>query len=299
MSEHATRLPQTDMVTRLETDPRPAWLWPAEGGDAVWSNASAALLGARIRPTGLERAQAVTPIKGQIARIVRLGLMGRPTRSRMQFIAGRKPLSATCHCTPIRDENDQTFLLVVGVEPIAPDVLAAANATAEPHDAPATPVPAPDLDTAPSAEEAREPVVNVAPDAPTESDADAASADAPEDVAPILDTPVRKLTALSDLVDKLAGHEHLFAPLDDTDDAPLEPTADPVPGRDFATIAYDQDVEAQADANGSDWDGEDPLAHEEAAFVADHSADQGTGRAGLWQVTGRGLIRPLSSRSGV
>ena len=246
-----TSAEQAQTVTRLEDDPRPAWLWPVDGTQPVWTNRAAGLFGARIKGGEIKTQEPAVPIKGQIARIVRLGLTGRPTLSRMQFLAGRKPLSATCHCTPLRLGDDGLYLLVVGVDPISDEVLAAAGQQPD-GIAPAEP------EALPVANEQTE-------DGPEEDDSES--------------------EGLAVLVDRLAGHEHLFEPLDADDDAPF---AGAVPSRDFADIAFDENVEAVSGEGQSDW-GMDDLANEEEAFTADGNDDEAPVRAGLWQVTGRGL----------
>lgn len=249
-----TSAEQAQTVTRLDDDPRPAWLWPADGVQPVWTNRAAELFGARIKGDELKRLAPAMPVKGQIARILRLGLMGRPTLSRMQFLAGRKPLSATCHCTPLRLGDDKLYLLVVGVDAIPDDVLAAAGpAVGQPEES-----------------------------APVEPEATPVAMEETDDVAARDEVESEGLAAL---VDKLAGHEHLFDPLDAEDDAPF---AGIVPSRDFAEIAFDESVNDSSGQDRSDWEMDD-LAHEEAAFAADGNDDDTPARAGLWQVTGRGL----------
>jgi PAS domain-containing protein len=256
---------QAQTVTRYDDDPRPAWLWPADGAQPVWANRAARLFGAKVKGDEIKIQEPAVPVKGQIARIVRLGLMGRPTLSRMQFLAGRKPLSATCHCTPLRLGDDRLYLLVVGVDPIGEDVLAAAGTRAEQSEE-ATPAE-PEIESA-------------APEAPLDEVTDADQ----HDVAIASDTDEAEIEGLAALVDKLASHEHLFDPLDAEDDAPFSGA---VPGRDFSEIAFEK--EASEGEDRSDWDDNDPLAEEEAAFAADGSNEEGPARAGLWQITGRGL----------
>ena len=246
MTLDRTSAEQAQILERLEDDPRPAWLWPSEGEKPVWTNRAAGLFGARIKHGELKTLEPAVPVKGQIARILRLGLIGQSTLSRMHFMAGRKPLSATTRCTTMRLEDENLYLLVVGVDPIDTDIIAVAPA--------------------------REPAVQEA-DSAQEGEEN-------RDEAPTFE-------GLSALVDKLAQHDHLFDPLDAEDDAPL-----PVPGRDYATIAYDEEVEASNEAGQSDWGNEDPVAQEEAAFAADGHNDRAPERAGLWQVTGRGLTIP-------
>src|SRR5690606_26381419 len=122
-----TSAEQAQTVTRLEDDPRPAWLWPAEGQKPAWANRAAGLFGAKVKTSGLKRVEPAVPVKGQVSRVLRLGLMGQATLSRVQFLAGRKPLSATCRCTPLQLADGGLYLLMVGVDPIADSVLDAAG----------------------------------------------------------------------------------------------------------------------------------------------------------------------------
>ncbi|WMT91445.1 HAMP domain-containing sensor histidine kinase [Pelagibacterium sp. H642] len=254
MTLDRTSAEQAQILERLENDPHPAWLWPAEGERPAWTNRAAGLFGARMADGEVKRREPAVPVKGQIARILRLGLVGQPTLSRMHFLAGRKPLSATCRCTVMRLDDDAPYLLMVGVDPIAAEIFDAARENE------------PTVETTES--------VSVAPAA----DEDGSG----QDAAPTLE-------GLSALVDKLAQHQTLFEPLEADDD---ESFPGPVPGRDYAAIAYDAEVEANTSAGQSDWGNDDPLAQEEAAFAADGQQDRGAERAGLWQVTGRGLVLP-------
>ena len=56
---------------------------------------------AKIKKSGLKLAPEAVPIKGQVARLIRLGPPGRSSLSRVQFLAGDKPVAATCSCTPL------------------------------------------------------------------------------------------------------------------------------------------------------------------------------------------------------
>ncbi|RDE07995.1 sensor histidine kinase [Pelagibacterium lacus] len=244
MSEDRTNLPQMAPLARLADDPRPAWVWPGDGRPAIWHNRAAELFGARLTPEGLETVRDLKPVRGQASRILRMGLVGRTMRSRLQFIAGRKPLSATCECTPIALPEGEVHLLVVAVEPIAEEILAAAPPAAPAPDGVAEPAEAPEE-----------------PDAPPQT--------------------------LAGLVDRLGRHEALFEAVAEEDETPPAPPND-IPGRDYAAIAYDATLEADAE-RGSDWGEEDPTRIEEQAFAADSAADTGPTR--LWQVTGRGLAR--------
>ncbi|RYE09435.1 MAG: HAMP domain-containing histidine kinase [Hyphomicrobiales bacterium] len=98
-------------------DPRPAWLWSQDGGTLLWRNAAARLFAGKIKKHGPKLADAV-PIKGQVARLIRLGSVGRSSLSRVQFIAGEKPVSTTCSCTPLPLPDGTAALLLVGVDPI-------------------------------------------------------------------------------------------------------------------------------------------------------------------------------------
>lgn len=99
-------------------DPRPAWLWTADGGTLVWRNGAAGLFGGKLKKYGIKRAPDPSPLRGQIARLIRLGAPNRASLSRMQFLLGEKPISATCSCTPLTLADGQPGLLVVAVDPI-------------------------------------------------------------------------------------------------------------------------------------------------------------------------------------
>lgn len=105
------------------TDPRPAWLWSADGQRLLWRNRAARFCGARLRKTGVRMPPSVVPIKGQVARLIRLGSLGRPSLSRIQFLAGEKPVSITCTITPLLMDSENSALLVVAVDPIDAQVL--------------------------------------------------------------------------------------------------------------------------------------------------------------------------------
>lgn len=127
MNADWTTSPNARRVLQHAQDARPAWLWSREGDRLIWSNAAADLFLAKIKKSGLKLAAPAVPIKGQVARIVRLGSEGRTSLARIQFSAGDKPGSATCATTPLSWENGEACLLIVAVDPIAPDVLAAAE----------------------------------------------------------------------------------------------------------------------------------------------------------------------------
>lgn len=104
-------------VFSLTLDQRPAWLWSGDGERVVWRNVAAVLFRARVGPEGLKPAPLPVPIKGQIAHRIRLGSMGRASLSRVRFLAGRKPVSATCLCTPL-ELGGEAHLLVADTEAI-------------------------------------------------------------------------------------------------------------------------------------------------------------------------------------
>ncbi len=127
MDDRWNTLPDARRVQQHEDDSRPAWLWSQDGRNLIWSNPAADLFLAKVKKYGLKRPAPAVPIKGQVARIIRLGSIGRTSLARIQFLAGEKPASATCATTPLRWDNNEPVLLIVGVDPIAPEVLEAAS----------------------------------------------------------------------------------------------------------------------------------------------------------------------------
>ncbi|GEM_PF-524261 len=134
MDDRWNTLPDARRVQQHEDDSRPAWLWSQDGRRLIWSNPAADLFLAKVKKHGLKRPAPAVPIKGQIARIIRLGSTGRTSLARIQFLAGDKPASATCATTPLRWDNNEPVLLIVGVDPIAQEVIAAARADTEAAD---------------------------------------------------------------------------------------------------------------------------------------------------------------------
>ncbi|KFC68388.1 Two-component hybrid sensor and regulator [Devosia sp. LC5] len=120
--------PSARRVLQHADDARPAWLWSREGDQLIWQNAAAGLFLAKIKKHGLKRAPLAAPIKGQVARNIRLGSTGRTSLARVQFLAGDKPASSTCATTPLIWQDGQPVLLIVGVDPIAAEILAAGAA---------------------------------------------------------------------------------------------------------------------------------------------------------------------------
>lgn len=103
-------------------DARPGWLFAADG-TLTWRNRAAAYFLAKVKKHGVKPAPPAEPIKGQIARVLRLGTEGRTSLSRIHFMAGDKPASVTCACTPLTWEDGRQALLIVGVDAIDADVL--------------------------------------------------------------------------------------------------------------------------------------------------------------------------------
>ncbi len=257
MNETWTTLPNAPDVLRHADDARPAWLWSADGQRLIWSNAASGLLLAKIKKHGLKRADPASPIKGQVSRIIRLGIPGRSSLARIQFLAGERPLSLTCTTTPLSWENGETALLIVAVDAIASDILAAAgNVLAEVKDAEASeqrPETASETEAQPAAsdhdesyqhelkswqdadaetvyqpmpqEEALDPEQDEphvwAADLDSGSEEDSDDTNEPETQPEVLtERPQDNMGRLSALVDKLAADDALFAPLSEADDHP-------------------------------------------------------------------------------
>lgn len=251
MDDRWNSLPQARRVLQHADDARPAWLWSQDGQTLLWSNAASGLFGAKIKKHGIKREGAAIPIKGQVARIIRLGSDGRTSLARIQFNAGEKPVSATCATTPLTCENDQPALLIVAVDPIAADILATLHETKPDHPV-VTATPAVDEAAAHEAAESvpaddtyqneleswRAADAETAYDAaeiPSEPVTSSVQTDEPEQwVEALGDTPLEKtdvsedqtvarapldgLRRLSALVDRLADDEDLYTPLGEEDD---------------------------------------------------------------------------------
>ena len=128
MNAEWTTSPNARRVLQHAQDARPAWLWSQDGQRLIWSNPAAALFLAKLKKSGLKLAPLAVPLKGQVARTIRLGSPGRTSLARIQFLAGEKPASATCATTPLALEGDGTWLLIVSVDPIDADIVAASGA---------------------------------------------------------------------------------------------------------------------------------------------------------------------------
>ncbi|MFC3705526.1 sensor histidine kinase [Devosia honganensis] len=259
MDERWNTLPNARRVLRHEDDPRPAWLWSQDGQRLIWSNEAAGLFLARIKKHGLKRAAPAVPIKGQVARIVRLGSAGRTSLARIRFLAGEKPVSATCATTPLAWENGEPALLIVGVDPVDEAIFAAARQQASRQTEAETAA-----DEAPQAGQWQVPLAP--PDNAyarelrdwQESDAETAYEPPVEPVEPEPDAPSRRL---SDLVDRLAADEALYAPLTEKDDlAPSGPVEieNPAPllyritGSGFSPLAAAPETVAAAEPAAAD-----------------------------------------------
>ncbi|UYN99472.1 MAG: hypothetical protein KIT02_16435 [Devosia sp.] len=127
MNELWSTLPNAPRVLQHADDARPAWLWSQDGQRLIWQNDAAGLFMAKNKKHGLKLAPPAIPIKGQVARIIRLGSSGRSSLARIQFLAGEKPVSATCATTPLKWSGDEPVLLIVGVDAIGEDILLVAR----------------------------------------------------------------------------------------------------------------------------------------------------------------------------
>ena len=102
---------------------RPAWVWDSESERRIWRNRAAiAYEAARRRQPG----DTLAPVPRQIPRTVRMGMPYVPSLSHLQFAIGRKPVSATCTCTPVFLQGNEVALLVVMQTPLNEDELAEA-----------------------------------------------------------------------------------------------------------------------------------------------------------------------------
>ncbi|QEE19503.1 HAMP domain-containing histidine kinase [Youhaiella tibetensis] len=110
--------PTARRVLEHWADARPAWLWSGDGAELLWRNGAARLFLAKIKKSGPKLLASPVPIKGQVPRLIRLGTTGRSSLSRIQFLAGDKPISATCAVTPLQLADGSNGLLIVAVDPI-------------------------------------------------------------------------------------------------------------------------------------------------------------------------------------
>ena len=103
-------------------DQRPAWLWSGDGSTLLWRNNAARLFNAKPKRDRIKLSPEVVPIRGQVARLIRLGSLGRSSLSRVQFLAGDEPTATTCSCTPLAMPNGDAALLIVGIDPIPGEI---------------------------------------------------------------------------------------------------------------------------------------------------------------------------------
>ncbi len=106
------------MIVGQMAERRPAWLWTSDGETLVWRNPAARLFMAKRKKHKSRQPKDTVPIKGQVARLMRLGSIGLPSLARVRFLVGQKPVSATCTCTPVLLEGGEPALLIVGVDKI-------------------------------------------------------------------------------------------------------------------------------------------------------------------------------------
>ena len=103
--------PQTErLIAAYLASDRPAWVWAGDSEKLIWRNRASRAYEAvnRRKPHDM-----LVPVARQVPRTIRMGVPFRTSRARLQFALGRKPLSATCACTPVRIGTDQPALLVV------------------------------------------------------------------------------------------------------------------------------------------------------------------------------------------
>ena len=121
MDAHWINSPTGRRVLGHWADARPTWLWSGDGQTLLWRNMSARAFNAKTKKHDTAAAAEAVPIRGQISRLIRLGSINRASLSRMQFLAGDRPISATCACTPLTLDDGQTALLIVAVDPVDAD----------------------------------------------------------------------------------------------------------------------------------------------------------------------------------
>ncbi len=103
------------LVAAYLADARPAWLWAADGEKRIWRNRAALAFEAAHRREDKAR---LVPVPRQIPRLIRLGVPLSGSPARLQFTLGRKPVSATCVCTPLYLRGNVSGLLAVMSEPV-------------------------------------------------------------------------------------------------------------------------------------------------------------------------------------
>lgn len=106
-------------VLSYTLDPRPVWFWDEDGSRLLWRNLAARLFRTKAKKKRVKLLPDPVPLRGQINRLIRLGAHGRASLSRMRFQIGKKPVSTTCSCIPLINE-DLTGLLVISSDTIDP-----------------------------------------------------------------------------------------------------------------------------------------------------------------------------------
>ncbi len=119
MNAHWINSPTARRVLEHWADARPTWLWSGDGQTLLWRNLSARAFQGKAKKQNPWPAREAVPIRGQISRLIRLGSLNRASLSRMQFLAGDRPISATCACTPLAMADGQTALMIVDVDPVS------------------------------------------------------------------------------------------------------------------------------------------------------------------------------------
>ncbi|HTM76349.1 MAG TPA: histidine kinase dimerization/phospho-acceptor domain-containing protein [Devosia sp.] len=231
--------PSARRVLQHDADPRPAWLWSQDGQKLIWQNAAAGLFLAKLKKHGLKLAQLAVPIKGQVARNIRLGSTGRSSLARIQFLAGDKPVSSTCATTPLGWENAEPVLLIVGVDPIDAAILAAADAAREGGDAEAlAEIPVPET-------EAQEALAEISPE--PEATADGDEPQVADPIAAMIEADDRAYERELDSW-RTADQEQAYAPAGDVEAAA---SAESAPVADEA-VALEAQIIAPGEADAAE-----------------------------------------------
>lgn len=249
--------PSARRVLQHAGDKRPAWLWSQDGQRLIWQNGAAELFLAKLKKHGLKLAPPAVPIKGQVSRNIRLGSLGRTSLARIQFQAGDKPTSSTCATTPLTWQDGQPALLIVGVDPIAPEILQAAEGVDTPEVEAGEPVGPVEANVDKGAPDSGTPAEGVA--TPTEPIAEefAAEADEPTVVAPGGE-PSQPLDGMSDWSD---AEDHAV---------PDEPElAERLQSRVDELIAADEDAYARELESWRDAEPDGPALVPPASHVAE------------------------------
>jgi len=242
MNAEWTTLPHAPRVLQHADDKRPAWLWSHDGLTLIWQNRAAGLFLAKLKKHGLKLAPPAVPIKGQVARNIRLGSPGRTSLARIQFLAGDKPTSSTCATTPLTWQDGQSVLLIVGVDAIADEILAAAAEAQALQQDEGSDTPPVDAGMATAAPDAEAAVVAPGPGEPVQ--------DEPEQDEPVADgdetpAPYENDAGLSDAAAWTAEDDHGVA----EPDAP-NPETPAAEARDDSAYAQELDSWRAADQDG-------------------------------------------------